>query len=291
MADNIETFIGGMAYGAMGTNTQVTDLSLGGLHGWSPDLSHRLSEQGYVRKPLELRVIQSPKLFSLLPNTEKWESSFRNMIERKVVRAEGWADGLTVDTDDHAAGGTNEMIQEPVNVTRARSEPSLTYLEPYGRPIFRMHDIWIRFGIMDPATKYAMLVTLGDRSPADLLANWYSATILAFEPDPVRGGVEKAWLTTNFYPLETGESIGTRDLTAASELSRPTIRYAGVSVVGNGITAFAQEIMNYSRVTNADPFNEASFVKEIAPDVLAAAQAGYGAQVDRVAGNNVAPMA
>lgn len=286
-----QTLIGNMAYGGMGANTAIANLGVGGQFGWSPDLSNRLSDQGYVRKPLELRVIQSPRLFSLMPDPQKWESSFRNMIERKVIRAEGWADGLTVETDDHAAGGAGEMFQEPVNVTRARSEPVLTYVDPYGRPIFRMHDLWIRYGIMDPETKFAMLTTLGARSPSDLMADWYSATILAFEPDPIRGGVEKAWLTTNFYPLETGESTGMRDLAASSELSRPSIRYAGTSVVGNGIKAFATEIMNFTSLDNADPFNKACFIKEIAPDVLAAAEAGFQSDVQRTAASNVMPIA
>ena len=286
-----QTLIGSMAYGAMGSNTAITNLGVGGNFGWSPDISNRLSDQGYVRKPLELRVIQSPRFFSLMNDPQQWEISFRNLIERKVVRAEGWADGLTVETDDHAAGGAGEMFQEPTNVVRARSEPVLSFVDPYGRPIFRFHEAWIRYAIMDPETKYAMLTTLGARTPADLLADWFSATVLAFEPDPVRGGVEKAWLTTNFYPLETGDSVGIRDLASASELSRPSIRYAGTSVVGNGIKAFATEIMKYTSVTNADPYNQASFIKEIAPDVLAAADAGMGAEITRVANANIQPLA
>ncbi len=292
MARNDQTFLGNAAYGAMSRGgVDVINLAEGGFFGWSPDLANYLSDQGYVRKPLELVVIESPKFFTLMPNPEQWQASFRNMIERKPIRVEGFQAGLEVQTDDHAVGGSNEMFQEPVNVTRTRTQPQLTYVERYSRPIQRLHDIWIRYSIMDPEAKYAMLATLGNRAPLDLLADWRSATILAYEPNPTHGGIEKAWLTTNWYPLETGAIEGVRDLTEAASLNRLTIPYAGISAVGNGINVFAQEIMNFTNLTNADPFNKAAFVREIAPDVLAAANAGFKADAERTGASNVAPQA
>lgn len=291
MARNENVLIGNEAYGAMGNSTATLSLTEGGFFGWSPDFANSLSEQGYVRKPLELVVIESPRFFTLMPNPEKWQASFKNLIERKAIRVEGYQAGLTVETDDHAAGGAGEMMQEPVNVTRARSQPSLSYIEVYGRAIQKFHELWIRYAIMDPEAKYAMLTTLGSNAPSDLLADWYSATVLAYEPDPIHKGVEKAWLTTNFYPLGNGEVSGIRDLTTSSELNRLTIEYAGLSAVGNGINAFATEIMNFTNLQNADPFNKASFIKEIAPDVLAAADAGFKADAERTAAANVMPIA
>lgn len=292
MARNERTLIGNQAYGAMFNGGEnMLNLAEGGFFGWSPDLANNLSEQGYVRKPLEVVVLESPRFFNLMPNPPQWHASFRNLLERKAIRVEGFQAGLTVETDDHAAGGAGEMMQEPVNVTRARSVPSFSYIEKYGRPIQRMHDIWIRYSIMDPEAKFAMLTTLGAQAPSDLLADWYSATILVYEPDPIHRGVEKAWLTTNFYPLGNGEVSGIRDLTTASELTRLTIEYSGLSTVGNGIIGFAEEIMNFTNLTNADPFNKASFIKEIAPDVLAAASAGFRADAERTGSSSVKPIA
>lgn len=292
MPRNEKTFIGNMAYGSMGYGgAQMLNMAEGGFHGWSPDLANYLAEQGYVRKPMEIVVLESPRFFNLMPNPEQWHASFRNLMERKAFRVEGFNAGLTVTTDDHAAGGAGEMMQEPVNVTRERSEPQFSFVEVYGRSIQKFHDLWIRYAIMDPESKYAMLTTLGSQAPNDLLADWYSATLLAYEPDPIHRGVEKAWLTTNFYPLGNGEVTGMRDLTAPSELNRLTLKYSGLSTVGNGINAFAQEIMNMTNLDNADPYNKASFIKEIGPDVLAAAQAGFRADAERTGAANVAPAA
>lgn len=292
MQRNDKTFIGNMAYGAMNRGgSPMLNLAEGGFFGWSPDLANTLSEQGYVRKPLEVVVLETPRFCNLMPNPDQWHSSFRNLFERKATRVSGFNSGLTVETDDHAAGGAGELMQEPVNVTRARTEPAFSFVDPYGRPIQKLHDIWIRYGIMDPDAKYAMLSTLGNRTPTDLLADWYSMTLLVYEPDPVRQGVEKAWLTTNFYPLDNGPEEGIRDLTEASSLSRLELRYSGLSTVGNGIKAFAQEIMNFTSVANADPYNKASFIQEIAPDVLAAANAGFRADAERTGAQNVSPLA
>lgn len=291
MPRNNDVLIGNAAYGSLYTGNPVSNnLGIGGFFGWSPDLSNYLSEQAYVRKPLEIVVLETPKWVELMPSPEKWRASIRNLFERKAMRVEGFQSGLKVQTDDHAAGGSNEMFQEPVNVTRERTEPKFTFLDPYGRPIQRLHSVWIRMSIMDPEAKFAMLTTLGANTPTDLLADWRSASILAYEPSPTRRGVEKAWVTTNFYPLDNGPEEGVRDLTQAAEKSQLVIPYAGISAVGNGVLQFAEEIMNFTNLASADPFNKESFIREIAPDVLAVAQAGFKADAERTGASNVQPL-
>lgn len=290
MLRNEKTLLGNAAYAKLGGGSNSVSLDQGGFGGWSPDLANTLNEQGYVRKPLEIVVIETPRFCNLMPDPERWHASFRNLFERKAIRVEGFNAGLKVDVDDHAVGGAGEIMQEPINVTRERSDPSFTFVEKQGRPVQRLHDAWIRYSIMDPETKYALLATLGDRAPTDLLADWYSMTLLAYEPDPIHRGIEKAWLTTNFFPMNNGEITGARDLTAAQELLRLTIPYTALTAVGNGIDAFAYEIMNQTSLMNADPFNKAAFIREIAPDVLAAAEAGFRADAERTGASNVSPL-
>lgn len=286
---NSEVLTGDTGIGAFGT-PNISNLELGGFFGWSPDIGNHLSEQAYVRKPAEIRVLESPRFFNLMPNPERWHASFRNLIERKVQRLEGWNKGLTVETDQHNAGGSGEFMHEPIDTKRAQTVPQLTFVEKYGRPIQRMLDMWIRYGIMDPDTKYALLTTFGDRAPQDLMADWYSATVLVYEPNPARRGVDKAWVTTNFWPLNNGDVSAVRDTTQSQEMLRLTVPFTGVSVSGRGIDQFATEIMNYSLSTNADPYHTRSFISEITPDVLRATQAGFDANMAATAANNVAPM-
>lgn len=289
MARSDKTLIGEEAYGIMGGNPNASNLDLGGYFGWSPDLANFLSEQAYVRKPLEIVVIEAPKMFSLFPNPEKWYAAYRNLLERKVTRAEGFEQGIEVVLDEHNVGGAGEMHQEPVDVKRARTQPQLSFVEKYGRPIQRMIDIMTRYGIMDPDSKFPMMATLAANVPTDQLADWYSGTILAYEPDPVHQRVDKAWLTTNFFPQNNGQVSGVRDLTQQSELLRLTIPFTGISAVGNGITAFATEIMKATSIVNANPFNKQAFIKEISADIKAAATAGFGADITETSKNVVMP--
>lgn len=76
---------------------------------------------------------------------------------------------------------------------------------------------WIRYGLMDPETKYALLGTMGKAEVKDLLADWYSATCLFMQPDPMHKKIDKAWITTNMFPLANGDITGKRDLTACKK--------------------------------------------------------------------------
>lgn len=287
MARTNETLIGNVAYGAMGGQPNAANLATGGFFGWAPDFGNYLSDQGYVPKPLELVVIESPRFLNLMPNPEKWQAAFRNLIETKVIRAEGYNAGLTVSVDEHAAGGAGEMMQEPTDTKRARTEPVLNFIEKYGRPIQTFLDIWIRYGIMDPDTKFAMLTTLANGVPDDLLADWYSGTILAYECDPIHKSINKAWLTTNFYPMGTGEIVGTRDLTEAASLLRLSVPFSGISAVGNGINDFARQVMLEVNRIGADPYNRRAFLQDVAADVRAAAGTGLYNSVEVTGQQNV----
>lgn len=287
MARSDSLLIGNSAYGVNGNPTALS-LDQGGYFGWSPDLANHLSEQAYVRKPLVARVIESPRFFNLMPNPEKWHASFKNLIENKAVRIDGYNAGLEVSHDEHDVGGGGERRQEPIDVKRARSNPSFTFVEKYGRPIQRMLDIWIRYGIMDPESKFAMITTLANGAPVDMLADWWTGTVLVYEPDPTNQRVEKAWLTTNFSPINNGEVTGIRDMAAASELLRLTVPFTGISAYNQGVFAFAEEIMKATSIVNANPFNAAAFVKEISADVRAA-DVGYAKGISQLVSSVAVP--
>jgi hypothetical protein len=193
---------------------------------------------------------------------------------------------VKVETESHDVGGAGEKQHEVVNVTREASTPKFTFIEKYGRPIQTLLDYWIRYGLMDPETKFALLGTLGDASPKDLLADWYSATCLFIVPDPLHRTVDKAWLTTNMFPTSTGQITGKRDLKSGQEMLTLDIEFPGISQVGLGVNKFAQEILDNINITNADPFMRPGFADGISPDVAAAAN-GYAAGAQKVGSDAV----
>jgi hypothetical protein len=272
-----------LAQKAFGTNANqpMLDLSYGGQHGWAPNLKEWISNQAYVRRNLVPILLEAPKFFTLMPDPDKWVSTLKSLVELHARSIEGFNAGLTVDTDTHPVGGANEMQDEVINVTRQRTEPSFTFIEKYGRPIQTFIQHWIQYALMDPETKYALVGTL-ENKPDDMLADWFSMSCLFFEPDPTHRKVVQAWVTTNMYPKETGEVIGKRDLTSASEVLTLTIPFSGISQYGLGVNLFAQKILDTINHTNANPYLRPSFIKDISSDVSAAAE-GYKKGIEDLA--------
>lgn len=252
----------GVAYNLPGNNNPMLNLVNGGQHGYAPDLNSYISNQAYVSRPLICLVLQAPKIFTRHTNSEQWTSSLKSLFELHAKQIDGLNAGLTVDTDEHAVGGGGEMQEEIVNVTRARSQPSFTFQEKYGRPIQALLGYWIRYGLMDPETKYALMTTDPRYQATDQLADWYSATMMFIQPDPLHRNVDKAWLTTNMYPKSDGDVSAKRDLTSGQELLELNIEFSGISQVGLGVNAFAQRLLDGLSITGADPFTRNAFTTD-----------------------------
>lgn len=264
------------------TRNAMLDAQYGGQGGWMPNHTEWISNQAYVSRPLVCIMLEAPQMFKRMPNPEKWIASLKALFELHPRSIEGLAAGLKVDTDEHAVGGAGEMQTEFVNVTRERSTPRFAYTEKYGRPIQNLLDFWIRYGMMDPETKFALLSTTGGEPMTDLLADWYSATCLFFEPDPNHQRVDKAWVVTNMFPTSNGDIVAKRDLTTSQEILQLDIEFPGISQTGFGVKAFAQEILDKINITNADPQMKPSFITDIHADVKAADTVGYKSWTEEV---------
>lgn len=270
------------AYGGVAGQAPTLNLQLGGQHGWSPNLSELYNNQAYVSRPAFCLMIEAPEMFKVLPSGAKWIQALKAMFELHAYSFEGLNAELKVETDTHDVGGAGEKQHEVVNVTREASTPKFSFVEKYGRPIQILHEYWIRYGLMDPDTKFAMLNSLGVSNVKDMLADWYGATLLFVVPDPLNKTVDRAWLTTNVFPFSAGANTAKRDLKTGQEILTLDIEYAGTSQYGLGVNKFAQTLMDAINVKNADPFMRNSFVKNISADVTAAT-VGWESGLERVA--------
>jgi hypothetical protein len=285
-----DALLGQNAFGRGSTNSML-DLTYGGMFDYAPDLTQWVSNQAYMRNNLVCILLESPKFFNLMPEPAKWHQTLKAIFETHAMKWEGFEAGLTVDTDTHAVGGAGELQDEIVNVTRKRSEPSLTVIDKYGLPMQTFFYNWITYGLMDPDTKYALVGTLDkSKRPSDMLADWYSASALFFEPDPTQTRVVKSWVTTNMFPKETGDIRGVKDQLSGREKSELTIPFTGISkfgFAGNGTNAFAQKILDAINLVNAVPSQQPSFIQSISADVQSASSTGYFAGVDKMAKNAI----
>lgn len=254
----------------------MLDLQYGGQNGYAPNLTEWVSNQSYVRKNLVCLLVEAPRGFQYLPEPAFWVGALKSMVELHAKTIDGFSAGLEVEVAENAVSGGGEMQQDPTNVTRARTNPSFSFVDKYGRPIQNFIYEWITNLIMDPDSKVPNIATLGTLKPNDLLADMYGATMLFFEPDPTHSSINKAWLTTNMYPKLTGDITGKRDLTTAGETSEFTIEFTGLSQSTLGVRTFAQSILDRINFTNANPNLRPAFVSKIDSEVVGR---GYAEQV------------
>ena len=271
----------GTMYRAEG-DKQVLNLELGGQHGWAPNLVEWHNNQAYVSRPLHCIMLEAPKMFKHMPDGQRWVNSLKALFELHAYAIEGFNAELKVDTEGHDVGGAGEKQHEILNVTRETSTPKFTFIEKYGRPVQTLLDYWIRYGLMDPETKFALLGSVigganatGAYQVTDMLADWYSATCIFIVPDANHNRVDKAWLTTNMFPTSTGQITAKRDLKSGQELLTLDIEFPGLSQVGVGVNKFAQRILDSINLSKADPFMRTAFYKqEVNGSVVANGEGG-----------------
>ena len=288
MARHEEAMLNGKAWDT--TPRGSLNLKLGGQNGWMNNLAELHNNQAYIPRNLVLLAVEPPRFLKLLPNPEYWMAAWKALIEKHPYKVSGFKQGLNVSTSDHDVGGAGEKMDEATNVMRDRTQPVLSYIEKETRPIQRFLDFLIRFGIMDPDTKFALISTLTDQQlPNDWLFDWYAGTVLAYETDVTHRFIDKAWLTTNFFPKGTGNIDGTRELPANKEILTLDIEWAGVSASHYAVVELAQRLHDKIQLANANPSNRPAFVSEIAPELTDIAR-GYKWSVEETGRSGKGPL-
>jgi len=290
MARLADAILNGNAYTRGKAPSSMLDIQYGGQNGFAPNLAEWVSNTHYVRRNLVCLLIEAPKGFQLLKEPNFWVNALKALVEVHAKTIDGFAAGLEVDTSaETAVGGAGEMHQDFTNITRARTNPSFTFTDLYGRPIQHFINDWIVNLIGDPDSKVPAISNIPGFKPSDLLADMYSATMLFFEPDPTHTKVGKAWLTTNMFPKSTGDLTAKRDLTAAGELSELTIEFTGISQSGLGVLSFAQALLDKVNLANANPYARSAWLDKIAADVDTGKYPGYKESAEKLGATALRP--
>lgn len=278
MARLTDAILESRAY-SRGKQNPMLDMSYGGQQGYAPDMREWISNANYIRRNLIPIVLDVPKFFKYMPDSDKWISTFKSLVELHPRRITGFQRGLEVSTVSTPVGGGGEEQDEFNNVTRARSTPSFEWDEKYGMPIANFFYNYITYGMMDPDTKVANIGTLPGSVPSDMLPDMYTATMIFIEPDPTHRKVVQAYLCTNMFPKGTGAIESDRDLTSAKDVVSRSIEFTAITQTGIGVDALAQRLLNRINITNANPYLRPAFVDDISRDVDDVGK-GYKAQTE-----------
>lgn len=259
---------------ATGLTAPAVDLALGGYNGWAPDFTSYMSNQSYLAKPLIPVLLEAPKGFQYLPNPDQWVGQLRQLMEVRMKTIQGLNRTLEVEVNETPVGGSGEIHQDPMDVKATRSQIAYQWDEVYGMAIANFWDLFIRTLIMDPNSKIANIFTQAGNRPTDQLSDLYSFSMMFIEPDPTMVGVVNAYLSTNMFPLGTGEITSRRDMTSPSEQRTHDITFASLTQTGPGVKLVAKNILNSMNISGANPTNRQAFLQQIEPDILRLTQ-GY----------------
>lgn len=256
----------------------IIDLKKGGQFGHMMDYAALASATPYVRQNLIAILLEAPRGFQYMDRPEIWRASLKSIIEEQSKSITGLNSTLKIENVEQAVGGGGEQISAVSNVTREQSRPVHSINEKYNMSVATFINSWILELMMDPETKYPNIITRGDKRSqlTDHLADFYGATVIYFEPDPIFRHVIKAWLCYFVRPADEGVTIeGSRDLTTGKEELSVDLTMTAVSQVGAGPIELAQKILDSLNPTNANPWQRPANIDQVSADVRAVTDAGY----------------
>ena len=263
------------------------DLREGGNYGYSPRIDQWLNNKSYIPRDLVPVVLQVPRMFGLYPGNEKkeWTATLKSFIELHCKTIEGYKATLTVNVATQPV--RDEIQQDPTRVVRERSDPVFGVVEKEGNPIQKFLEWWITYGILDPDSGRILASSL-DKAPSDWLSDWYSMSLLVFEPDTMFRNVRRAWVSVNMYPLTTGDIIGVKDPDNDKSILDLSIGFSALTVTNEGTRRFAQEILCGMEIKGALPAKTKFFMDGIDADVSNKDNPfGYAAGINHIAKNQV----
>jgi hypothetical protein len=281
-----DTLLTGQAQ-SYGRQTPMVDPKYGGQNGYATNLTQLVSASRYRPQQLRVVLLDAPKAFERMPNGEFYINTLKALLELHMEKWDGFQSTLEVNPSEVAIGGAGEMLQTPNNVTRTRTQPTSEVTDLYGRPFQNFLQDWIYYLIGDPDTKTPMINTISNVRVTDMLLDQYSATILAYMPDPTNTKVDKAWLCTNVFPLGAGDDTGGRDLTSPRDSGTLSISWSAATQVGRGVEALAQAYMNSLQLTNANPMMRKAAIEGINANVAALTQGGFASDLSNLGASAV----
>lgn len=265
------------SYGQGRINTALNAM-YGGQSGFTLDLANFINYTPYLRRQCVPVLVEAPRGFLDVAGGQECIAVLKALLETGYRSFEGL--NQTIESEfvgtDLSDGNTFEVIS---NSKYTQSAPSFAYVEREGRPVGTFFDWWrLDYG-MDPQSKTPNIITKGV-SPADMLPDYYTATMLFFEPTKNWRQIDKAWLCFNMFPKNGAPIEGGRDLTRAGELVEFNIEFTCMQEISEGVNQFAQTILETFSLFGASSLKKQSSWQQIDANVQAK-DTGFNDQLRR----------
>ena len=232
---------------------------IGGVEDGKP-MHEWMHEQAYLQRNLIPVLLQPPRYHELLPNQKELDEAVKALFEVHAKVIEGFDASLTVESIEHELGFSGGSMKEPSKTTRGSTSVTLNGIhERYGNPFEFLLDLWIRYGMIDPDVGYPLITRVKgvseDKVPAAWTAEWYTATAIFIEPDPLMRRCVRAWLVSNMYPEANPDITGKKDKNAGYQMKEMSIPMGGFALppTNKRIKALADTILKNLQLWKKDP--------------------------------------
>lgn len=272
MAEIVSSFLGTQAYNRFPDSKGMVDLSLFGQFGHIPNYNVWAGNTPAISNPVVGRVLTSPRFFNDMPEPASWHGAWKAFIERHARTVNGLDATLTVENADMAYGRDGNVFEMPTKVSLAKSNVSVGITDLYCLPHLAFTRGWINYGIKNPQTQYADIITLKENfRPSDMLADYMAGSICWYEPDPTYSYPLKAWIHLNARPNESMPVKGEADNTGgAGSLSEADIPFTGIYIYGGAAFRLAKKLMDSSPMFGTSPLVAPYLIDEVSADLDAA---------------------
>lgn len=255
---------------ARGQTGPVTNLELSDAMGYSYDLRFWHSAADYTRRPVIPFLLEFPAGFNDLPDTARWQTAHKALMELHPRSISGLDQTLSVEYSESPFGGAGEIMETLAKVRRARSQPQFEWVEKIGCPVKNFWNGYILNLLGNPETNVPAVVSFGRVTPYGLYPDYYTFTMCFVEPDPTQKFCIEAWLITNMSPKEGPTVQGSRDITETPQNVTHSISFTGIQQVGAGVRKLGQALLDAANQTGIDPNNRPAWIQGAEADVSSA---------------------
>lgn len=261
------------------------DLRYGGQFGRLPafagvDALGRFEEwqsaKPYVKRNVIVKLLDYPKAFDYLPNRDLLVGTLQALLERHVQSLDGLNSSLSVNFSEIPMGTSQEVFQDVVNVTKERSNISLTFQEKDGAMVRRYLEFIIQYLYMDPILKYPRITFFlpDEFSESQLyLPEMKTFSFMAIEPDLLHRYAVNAWLCFNCMFDKGGDNIGQKNQSNEGSFQEHSIGLSSITLNDEIIRAQANDFLKEMSIYNMS-YTESviSPIPEVNPEIAKSAQ-------------------
>lgn len=180
-----------------------------------------------VFNPVVALVLQVPSMWDRYP---KRQETLRALMETHAKSISGIDFGYELATEETPVGHDGQTMKVPTRTTRSQVNPSATFTEYVGCPVYRLFRTWM-FDIQHPDTNASALPNWIDDNaqiPAWCMSA-YSMSMLFIQYDPtgLPDRIEDAFTIINMFPTSIGEMGFERNIGTTKILER-SISFTGI---------------------------------------------------------------